>query len=241
MQDEQSTQQWKDLGSPLVPAVKVGSYVGTILHVSQLFSLLGLAMPAEFDERRFAWDIETMLETWLRLVQSLSWDAFIMPTPARSRSTRDLVGDVFEKIAEGPRARNEGDYRLTIDTEHIAQRLQSTTDAVRYMEGHIADWQAFLMEHYDAQTSDAGPDVMVWEQGSGRDKSNGKPWPFSIVLGFLRNHTAMHLKQVTTALDRAGIEHPSDGLDAFKGLHLPADVYGTNAAEMGRLDHVRLV
>jgi hypothetical protein len=198
-------------------------------------------MPAEFDERRFAWDIETMLETWVRLVQSLSWDAFVMPTPARSRSTRDLVGDVFEKIAEGPRAWNEGDYRLTIDTEHIAQQLQSTDDAVRYMEGHIADWQAFAIEHYDAENSAAGPVVTVWEQGSGRDKGNGKPWPFNIVLAFLRNHTAMHLRQVTTALDRAGIEHPNDGLDAFKDLNLPADVYGANAAEMGRLDHARLV
>src|ERR1700742_3996963 len=93
---------WKDLGAPAVPFVKVGSRVQAIIHVSQLYSLLGLDLPEEFNERGLAWDVLTMMESWLGVIRSLDQQQLFAPTPARNRSPRDLLVDTFEKIAKGP-------------------------------------------------------------------------------------------------------------------------------------------
>jgi len=232
---------WKDLGAPAVPFVKVGARVQPIIHVSQLYSLLGLDLPAEFNERSLAWDVLTMMESWLGVIRSLTDEQLFAPTPARNRSPRDLLVDAFEKIGKGPAAWTTGDYVVVIDTEDIARTLTDVASSVRYAEHHIVVWHDFLMEHFgDDAGAQQGPAVNVWEIGFGKRRERGTVG-FGVVLSFLRNHTAMHLRQVTVALDRAGIRHPGDGLDALANLHLPADVYGANADQMGRLDHQRLI
>jgi len=232
---------WKDLGAPPVPFVKVGQRVQPIIHVSQLYSLLGLDLPAEFNERSLAWDVLTMMEAWLGVIRSLTDEQLFAPTPARNRSARDLLVDAFEKIGKGPAAWTARDYVVVIDTEDVARTLTDVPAAVRYAEAHIGVWREFLLEHFgDEAGAEQGPAVAVWEIGFGKRRERGTVG-FGVVLSFLRNHTAMHLRQVTVALDRAGIRHPGDGLDAMANLHLPEDVYGANADQLGRLDHQRLI
>lgn len=232
---------WKDLGAPAVPFVKVGDRVQAIIHVSQLYSLLGLDLPDEFNERSLAWDVLTMMESWLGVIRSLDDVQLFAPTPARNRSPRDLLVDTFEKIAKGPPAWSSGDYVVVVDTEDVARTIIDAPTAIRYAEANIVAWREFLLEHFgDEAQAVKGPSVAVWEIGFGKRRERGTV-EFGVVLSFLRNHTAMHLRQVTVALDRAAIRHPDDGLDAMTSLHLPKDVYGANADQLGRLDHQRLV
>ena len=232
---------WKALGAPPVPFVKVGDRVQPIIHVSQLYSLLGLDLPAEFNERSLAWDVLTMMESWLGVIRSLDDAQLFSPTPARNRSPRDLLVDAFEKIAKGPASWSDGNYVVVIDTEDVARTLGDVQAAARYAESNIDVWREFLLEHYgDADVLSKGPPVVVWEIGFGKRRERGTV-EFGVILSFLRNHTAMHLRQVTVALDKAGIKHPGDGLDAMTNLQLPADVYGKNADQLGRLDHQRLI
>ena len=233
-------QAWRALGAPPVPFVKMGDRIQAVIHVSQLYSLLGIDLPEEFNERSLAWDVLTMMESWLAIIRGLDQQQLFAPTPARNRSPRDLLVDTFEKIAKGPTAWSSGDYVVVVDTEDVARTITDVAAAIRYAEEDISVWREFLLEHYGDEKARKGPSVAVWEIGFGKRRERGTV-DFGIVLSFLRNHTAMHLRQVTVALDRAGIEHPGDGLSAMTNLHLPADVYGANADQLGRLDHQRLV
>src|SRR6185369_9809302 len=120
-----------------VPFVKVGDRVQPIIHVSQLYSLLGLDLPAEFNERSLAWDVLTMMESWLGVIRSLDDKQLFAPTPARNRSPRDLLADTFEKIAKGPAAWSAGDYVVVIDTEEVARTITDGEAAIRYAEANI--------------------------------------------------------------------------------------------------------
>jgi hypothetical protein len=241
LKDDASMRAWKELGAPPVPFVKVGDRVQALIHVSQLYSLLGLDLPAEFNERALAWDVLTMMESWLGVIRSLDHGQLFAPTPARNRSPRDLLVDTFEKIAKGPPAWSSGDYVVVVDTEDMARTIGDLPGANRYAQANIDVWRDFLLDHFsDEGGAQAHRSVAVWEIGFGKRRERGTV-EFGVVLSFLRNHTAMHLRQVTVALDHAGIRHPGDGLDAMTNLHLPDDVYGANADQLGRLDHQRLV
>lgn len=231
---------WKALGAPPVPFVKIGDRIQAVIHVSQLYSLLGIDLPEQFNERSLAWDVLTVMESWLAIIRGLDEQQLLAPTPARNRSARDLLVDTFEKIAKGPPAWSSADYVVVVDTEDVARTITDVTAAVRYAEDNISVWREFLLEHYGDEKAEKGPSVAVWEIGFGKRRDRGTV-DFAVILSFLRNHTAMHLRQVTVALDRAGIGHSGDGLAAMTNLDLPVDVYGANAEQLGRLDHQRLV
>ncbi len=118
-----------------MPAVMVKDAVVPIIHVSQLYSVLGFSSPTDDGELRYASDLANMMEAWCGIVRSLDWETLVAPTPARNRSTRDLLVDAFERIREAPNARRTGQYRIVLSTEHVVQRLTTREEAVDY-EAH---------------------------------------------------------------------------------------------------------
>lgn len=234
---------WKALGAPAVPFVKIGNRGGSVIHVSQLYSLLGLDLPAEYGARALAWDVLTMMESWLAIVRPLNEAQFFAPTPARNRSARDLLVDTFEKVVKALDSPSSGRYMVVVDSEEVATTIVDVPTATQYAEITIGRWRDFLLEHFgddDSEGSALRDSVTVWEIGFGKRKEKGTV-SFGVILSFLRNHTAMHLRQVSTALDRERIAHVDDGLDSMAGLNLPDDVYGAGADKLGRLDHQQLV
>jgi len=99
-------------------------------------------------------------------------------------------------------------------------------------------WQEFAQEHYGGETFEQGPTVAVWDQVGTQRRSRGEV-SFGGLVSWGCNHTAGHLKQVTTFLDRRGIEHVGGALDSFD-ITLPDDPYGEGANRLERLSHLEV-
>jgi hypothetical protein len=237
--NEETRVAYQAAGSPAVPAVKIGDrIVGGLMHVSQVASLLGLDDPSGVDARRHAWDIATIQQVWLDVLAAVDWKTMTSPTPTRNRTVRDLVVNVFEVFSLLEDAWQSGEFVVSPEgQERQVESLTERDDAIRYAEERAARWSAFLLEHFVDDVQHPGPDVDVWED-LGERRRKRATLPFAALLAFARNHTALHLRQVSVFLDRAGIEHPSDAvLDQLSGLQLPADVYGEGAEKLDRLAH----
>jgi hypothetical protein len=230
--DEASREEWRSYGSPPVPALVVNGRATGVLHVSQFYSLLGVAPDYELDERRMVWDLISLEKMWHRLVEALDWELALRPTPARNRTIRDIVVNVFEFIPPALAARGTGTYILALEPPELAQTFRTRDALLEYVDRHIADSEAFALEHYSGEESEPAPMISVTErlETGVRERSD---MPYVALLGWLANHTAGHLRQCDAFLAGLGIEHAPMGLDAFEYLALADDPFGEGGDAFG--------
>jgi hypothetical protein len=88
-----------------------------VLHPSQLGPLLDLRLSAGHDAARLAWDLLAVLDDWIALAGGLDFGVARLPTPARQRSTCDLVANVFPPVALLPDAWASGRFAWPADHE----------------------------------------------------------------------------------------------------------------------------
>jgi glutaredoxin len=220
--------EWRAAGSPPMPTVVIDGRAVHLLHVSQLHSLLGIGADA-LDARRLAWDLVSLERLWRELVAALDWSVVIVPTPARNRTIRDLVANVFDFLPHVRAARERGAWAMEGEPPELAQSFTDIAALVAYIDEHIAATERFAFEHYsDDERDPADPVVSVSQPVAGGAHTETE-LRYATVLAWTCNHTAGHLRQVTAFLDDRGIAHPPVVLDAFDHLLLADDPFGEGA------------
>lgn len=94
-EDEEARRHREALGKPPVPALVVDGMPTTILHISQIASLLGLSSHCDAVAERMAWDTVTIPRSWMETLSRLGWEIVLQPTPSRGRKIRNLTVNTF--------------------------------------------------------------------------------------------------------------------------------------------------
>jgi hypothetical protein len=216
-----------------MPSVKVDDRIVGIIHVSQLYSLLGLARPADLGERRRAWDLVTMQQIWLSVIRPLEWATILAPTPSRGRSIRELAVNVFQMFRPLQTAWETGRFVIDVPSEMAIVQSLDAPRLAHYLEEIALEWEAFVLEHDDRQPPSERT-TRVWRTTDSGERTLLGELPFGGVLAFVANHTAGHLRQVAAVLDRSGIPHAPDRLERFD-VELAADPFDEAAQAPFRL------
>jgi hypothetical protein len=199
-----------------VPSLVVDGRPSTILHVSQIASLLGLPVPAGAAATRVAWDTVTVLELWNETLAVLDLGAVLQPTPSRGRTIRNLTVNTFHPFELVPEAFATGRFEWYPERDDEKERELTDMPALRrYTERILGGWEMFLLEH--------GEDL-----GEGTRTSRGPQGElsFSALLEAQRWHAAWHHRQVVDHCRRQGLPHGPELPEALLAdVQLPADIY----------------
>jgi len=185
---------WEAMGRPPVPAVVIDDQVVGILHVSQVASLLGVAVPDTSVGVTRAWDTVTVLDSWLALIAPLSWEELNQPTPSRGRTPRNLTVNVFRPFGLLPDAFDLGSFPWTgaADAE-VEAGLPSAEELTRWADRVLGRWRSFLLDRQDdLRTSDPAVETVKGTV------------PFTLVLTAQRYHSAAHHRQLVHHLRAQG-------------------------------------
>jgi hypothetical protein len=198
--------RWTEAGRPTVPSLVLDGLAHPVLHVSQIAELLGLAAPTAESPAREGADALTVLEAWLDHVRGADWTALLRPTLARGRTLRNLTVNVFHPFELLPEAWRRGRFPWEPEDDGVREeRLATHDDLLRFAEGALSGWRAFLDDEYDP---DRDPPVA----------SSRGPVAFSTLVSFQRWHAAYHYRQLVHVLE------VDDGLP-LDDLVLPRDVF----------------
>ncbi len=210
--------RYEESGSPIIPSLMVEGRMFPVLHPSQIASLLDLPRPEDGnDSVRLAWDGVTILQSWIELLPSISWEQVSKPTPSRGRSVRNLTVNVFRPYELLPLAwrTRRFDWRTGEEDAKVERRLPAIESLESYARKILQGWEAFLMEVGDDLTAD---DPLI--------ESNRGSAPYSVVLRSQRWHAAFHHRQIVDFLrsERLDLEGALD-VEGIEDLDLPAQLY----------------
>lgn len=188
----------------------------TILHVSQVASLLGLPVPSLAVAERVAWDTVTVLKTWTETLAVLDWDLVMQPTPSRGRTTRNLTVNSFHPFELVPEAFHRGSFEWYPERDDERERELTDMPALQeYADRILGGWELFLFEHSDALGDTAG--MVRGPQGE---------LTFTALLEAQRWHAAWHHRQVVDHCRGQGRRDLPELPEALmQDIRLPAAVY----------------
>jgi hypothetical protein len=205
--------------------VQIGERCVSILHYSQLASLLEIALDEDMNIKRLVWDCVALLELWLTQVRLLPWSTLVEPIPTNTFTLQGLVVNVFRPFQHAVDAWESGHYGIWSgeadeQTEYAFARQMASAgaknDLLAYAEPIFDNWQGLCLDHFGDDVTDPIRLVVMAARG---------PMAFSTLFAFMRWHTAFHLKETELRLDELGIEHPSfslvDDLGAFNAEFAP--------------------
>ena len=209
-----------ELGRPPVPALVLDGRTTTILHVSQIASLLGIPvdLPAggPATAQRFAWDTATILASWTEVLAQVDWDTLLEPTASRGRSIRNLTVNTFHPFELLPDAFARGRFLWYPERDDEREAvLESRARLSAYANGVRSEWEQFLADNGDeiANTSRrvSGPRGEL---------------SFAALLESQRWHAAWHYRQVIDHCRRRGVEMTSCPSPAVvDDIGLPESIY----------------
>jgi hypothetical protein len=199
-----------------VPALVIDGRPTTILHVSQVASLLGLPVQTGAVAERVAWDTVTVLETWTETLAVLDWDLVMQPTPSRGRTIRNLTVNTFHPFELVPEAFHTGRFEWYPERDDERERALTDMPALRhYADSVLQAWQLFLFGYGD-------------ELGDPSRMSSGPQGEltFTALLEAQRWHAAWHHRQVVDHCRQQGVEQlPELPEPLMNNIRLPADIY----------------
>lgn len=205
-------------GRPVVPSILFDGDTLPLHHPSQIASVLGSPeTEAVSSVRRVAWDTVTILDDFLELVRSASWDQLLLPTPFRDRSTRNLTVNVFRPFAMLPESWRSHRFDWWGGEADLQQEalLRDKAALVDFAAQILIAWQAFLLEEEDAI---AASDPVIG--------SNKGDVPYSTLLVTHRFHSANHHRQVRDVLGRNGVDVTERlRTEAISDIGLPPELY----------------
>lgn len=209
-------QRWETLGRPSVPALVVDGRSTTILHVSQIASMLGLPWHSGAVAERVAWDTVTILSAWSATLAVLDWDLVLQPTPSRGRSIRNLTVNTFHPFELVPEAFRTGAFEWYPERDDDRERGLTDMSALRqYADSILQSWELFLFENSD-------------ELGDPARMSTGPhgELTFTALLEAQRWHAAWHHRQVVDHCRQQGrLDMPELPEPLVREIRLPADIY----------------
>lgn len=214
--DAEGRRRWESLGRPSVPALVIDGHPTTILHVSQIASLLGLPVQSDAIAERVAWDTVTILKTWTETLAVLDWDLVLQPTLSRGRTIRNLTVNTFHPFELVPEAFHHGSFDWYPERDDERERVLTGMPALRqYADRILERWEVFLF-----QSSDELGD-------SGRTSSGPRgQLTFTALLEAQRWHSAWHLRQVVDHCRRQGRPYGPELPELLLAdIRLPADIY----------------
>ena len=177
-----------------------------MLHVSQLAEALGLTAPPGRSAAREGEEALVVLRAWVDALGAATWEALLVPTPARGRSLRNLTVNVFHPFELLPAAWTRGEFPWRPEDDRAREELlDGRDDLLAFAVGAADGWRGFL----------AGDDV---DGGDPVVESPRGPVSFSALVSFQRWHAAYHYRQLVHVL---GVE----AAPVLDGLALPLDVF----------------
>lgn len=202
----------------MVPSILVNGNAVPLHHPSQIASILGSpATDGPTSVRAVAWDTVTILEDFVEMVRSATWDQLLIPTPFRDRSTRNLTVNVFRPFAMLPGSWETHRFDWWGGDADLQQEamLRDKDALVDFATGIFTAWQSFLLGHEDAIASH-DPEI----------GSNRGAVPYSTLLVTHRFHSANHHRQIRDVLGRNGVD-VDDRLrtEAFSDIGLRDELY----------------
>lgn len=188
----------------------------TILHVSQVASLLGLPQQATAVAERVAWDTVTILRSWTTNLDLLDSAVVVQPTLSRERTIRNLTVNTFHPFQLLPAAFDRGSFDWYPERDSERERdIPDVAALQRYATQILGEWELFVFEH------GAG-----FDEPNLRVKGPRGDIGYPALLDSQRWHAAWHHRQVADHCQRQGMQ----GLDALpasllQDVGLPAYVY----------------
>jgi hypothetical protein len=223
-------ERWLAAGSPAVPTLTIDGAPHVLQHPSQAGVLLGLATPPALrDAWHVAWHIAAVLEAWLELVTTATWNVLREPIPVLDRTPLALAVDTSIGIAALPDAFSSGwfhwpgnpltgatgDGAVMAYEASIVEAVHDRHDLLAFVRPVAETWSAFLFANEQALRDH--PDRPV------RTPRGGLPW-----VGLLeaqRLHAAQHYRQAATFLSARGQSVPDLDVETLDGLTLPKAIY----------------
>jgi hypothetical protein len=202
--------RWHAAGRPLLPALELDGVATSVMHPSQLASLLGLPVPPAQESTRLAWDLAAVLAGWLEYLPELSWAELTAPTPSRGRTLRNLTVNTFHPIELLPAAFSSGEFPWsTARDEEREAELRSAVEVVAYAEERRASWDRFALE---ADLAARDPVVRTLRGDV----------PYSTLLSAQRWHASFHHRQLVAV---AGARPGRFRVEVLADLDLPEEVF----------------
>jgi hypothetical protein len=205
-------------GRPMVPSLYFEGEATPLHHPSQVASVLGSPpLDTTSDIRRVAWDSVTVLEDFIEMLHSSTWEQLLVETPYRNRTTRNLTVNVFRPIAMLPDAwkvHHFDWYTGEADTQQ-EMLLRDKGALVGWAASILVDWQSFLLDHEDEI---AASDPLIL--------SNRGDVPYSTLLVTHRYHASNHHRQIRWVLEQAGVDVSKRlRTEAFSDVNLAPDLW----------------
>lgn len=216
--DPEGQRVHRELGGPVVPCVVVDGQAHSILHASQIASLLGIPMPEQsLNTIRVSYDIVTIMESWIGMLEMMDFQLMKSATKSRGRPVTLMTVNSFHPISLLPGAWEEGGFAW--HTRESDQRREAPlTDADKVLDFArqcLTALQVFLL-NYEEELDTRDPSVTT---------SKGEI-DFSVLIQAQRSHIAIHHRQMVEFLSDHG--HSVDNLldvETIPGLTLPAALY----------------
>lgn len=220
----EARRRWEALGSPVLPALVIGDQTHSVLHFSQVGSLLGIRVAPTQEALRLGWDLHTILEAWQELIGQLPWDVLQQSTPSRGRLVIYLAVHAFFRVQFVAPILDDDDHVFRWDPTQtrareadIVARVGTVDDLLQFMDGTRQDWQTFLLGREDAIQRSQNMTVRTISKGH---------VPYRTVIETMRNHAAQHYRQVILHLERSGRSPATTfKLEHIRDLRLPEQEY----------------
>lgn len=218
MDDGDGQRRWIDAGRPMIPSLLVDGEALPLHHPSQIPAMIGSPEVEETSSaRRVAWDTTTILEDFIELIRSATWEQLNIPTPFRDRSSRNLTVNVFRPFAMLPESWESHRFDWWGGEADLQQEalLRDKDALVGFATGIFIAWQSFLLDHED--------DIAASDPIIGSNKGDV---PYSTLLITHRFHSANHHRQIRDVLGRNGVD-VSQRLrtEAMQDIGLPPELY----------------
>lgn len=207
-----------EVGSPVVPALLVDGTSYPILHASQIASILDIPMPEQsLNTLRLCYDIVTIMESWIGMLEKLDFDLMKSPTKSRNRPVSLMVVNAYHPISLLPGAWENGSFQWHTRESDLARKAPLTdADKVRgFARECLTAFQVFLMNNEEELEQ---RDQMV-------TTTKGEV-SFSVLVQSQRNHLAIHHRQMIDFLRSHDL--PTDNIldvETMSDMKLPAELY----------------
>jgi hypothetical protein len=223
-------ERWIAAGSPPVPTLVIDGTAHVLQHPSQAGLLLGLETPPALrDAVQVAWDVDSVLDAFLALVETTPWDALLTPMPVLNRTPLALAVDasvgikaLLEPFETGwfhwpgnPVTGETGDKYVVAYEASIVSTIGDRDDLLAFVRPVVESWRTFVLEHEDAFRADAARAV--------RTPRGELTWVE--LLEAQRLHAAQHYRQAATQVTSLGHATPGLDLSSLYGMRLPTAIY----------------
>lgn len=207
-----------ELGSPPVPCLVVDGQKYQLLHASQIASVLGIPMPDNsLSTTRVGYDIVTIMESWIAMLEMMDFDLMKSPTKSRGRPVTLMMVNSFHPISLLPGAWEDRTFAWhTKESDERRESVLTDADKVRsFARECLLAFQVFLMNTED-ELEKRNPMV----------ESIRGEIAFSVLVQSQRSHIAIHHRQMVDFLRSHDlpVENMLD-VDTMLDLKLPADLY----------------